>query len=61
MSEKCEVCEGYGFLHAYNEDRGVHIERCDACELLHDDDEAVDYVYSLAKTVVDKVREMERA
>lgn len=55
----CEACSGYGFLHAYNTDeRKQEVQRCDSCEIFENDDDALQYVVDLARTVIAKVRAM---
>lgn len=57
----CESCGGYGFLKVWSASQGqLRIDHCRVCRELHDDDEAVEYVFGLAKTVVDRVNQMER-
>jgi len=54
----CEACEGYGFLLMNSDGTGLEIQRCDACELFAGDSDATEYVYTLAKRMVDKVNQM---
>lgn len=53
MVKRCESCKGRGFLLQDNDQHGLRIERCDACEKYDCDDTAVQVVFDIVSVAFD--------
>jgi hypothetical protein len=58
---KCKYCNGNGYLLEDNDEYGVRIEKCDACERFASDAEASEHVFNLASTCKELVAALEHA
>ena len=48
-AERCETCDGKGWLHTLNAERGaMEIQRCDGCSVFMTDEKALEHVVLLA-------------
>ncbi len=52
---KCQACNGRGWILANNNEHGLRVEKCDACEMFENDDQAATAAWPVLSKAIEKI------